>query len=142
MCSSVPLSISALLSDPTCPNLVALKRFSCFDCFWFSPRSSSPDFCCGFGGSGSHPWPVSGPSPVWTGPPCQAGCTCPLVAALQEPQRTCTADHSPTTWLSVPQRQLQKRNYWTQSFHSKYVEKVSSSKVGSMCLSSFGVRVT
>lgn len=61
-----------------------------------SPRMSSPGPCCGSAGSGSHPWPVSAPSPAWTGPPCHAGCTC-SPAAAQGTQRTCTSGHSPRT---------------------------------------------
>lgn len=57
------------------------------------------DLCCGSAGSDSRPWPVSGPSPVWTGPPCHGGCTSSSAAA-QAAQRTCIWGHSPMTSLT------------------------------------------
>lgn len=112
------VEISALPADVSC----------------ISPHLSFLGSCCGFAESGSHPWPVSGPSPVWTGPPCHAGCTCSRAAA-QGTQRTCIWGHSPTTlptdyWLlAFHQEQQQKSWTWAYTTRKKCLTEVSSSRM-------------
>lgn len=96
-CGSISIYLQMQLKE-SCKHVVLWKCSS--ECSsvvcCISPHLSSLGPCCGSAGSGSHPWPVSGPSPVWTDPPCHAGCTC-SPAAAQGTQRTCTSGHSPTT---------------------------------------------
>lgn len=75
--------------------------------FTDSPLMASLGLCCGSAGSGSRPWPASGPSPAWTGPPYHEGCTCSSAAA-QGAQRTCIWGHSPMTSLLAPLTLIQQ----------------------------------
>lgn len=99
--------------------------------FTDSPLMASPGLCCGSAGSGSRPWPASGPSPAWTGPPYHEGCTCSSAAA-QGAQRTCIWGHSPMTSLLAPLSCSDRQHVFFGQFSERSVQTSLDSRFSSV----------